>query len=330
MDFFGGLYNNYLRFFSWEEVSFLFTGTGFLVVLNLVLSEGLLSFDNALVLAILVSHLPRDRNYRLGPLEMSIQNWALTSGLFGAYFFRLIAIGLGTYLIQFWFLQLIGGGYLIWLAYGHFTENDDSKREVAVCSQGFWATVIKVEFMDIAFSIDSILAALGISKRVWVVLTGGMIGILCMRLVAGVFVNMIERFPLLKHTGYMLVLLIGYRLIAEVDWKHFDELILYIGAPIVWGIVIAAFILWVAALIRPRKLIAFRKLIHLSAIALIFSWTGTKFEIHMSDLMFAVIMLTVFCSTFVFNDMYQNRLLQRGKPETGECSSTNRSETDRP
>ncbi len=49
MEVFEGLYQNFLRFFSWEELSFLLTGTGLLVMLNLVLSEGLLSFDNALV-----------------------------------------------------------------------------------------------------------------------------------------------------------------------------------------------------------------------------------------------------------------------------------------
>ena len=205
MELIDGLYQNFLRFFSWEEVSFMFTGTGALVMLNLVLSEGLLSFDNALVLAILVSHLPKDQKYRLGPFEMSIQKWALTAGIFGAYFFRVIAIGLGTYLIQFWTLQLIGGGYLLWLAYEHFLIGDEQECEMNACGKGFWGTVLKVELMDIAFSIDSILAALGISKRVWVILTGGMLGILFMRLVAGVFVKLIDRFPLLKHTGYALV-----------------------------------------------------------------------------------------------------------------------------
>ena len=120
MEFLDGLYHNFLRFFTWEEFSFLFTGTGVLIILNLVLSEGLLSFDNALVLAILVSHLPRDKFYKLGPFQMSIQQWALIAGILGAYLFRIIAIGLGTYLIQFWSLQFLGGGYFLWLAYEHF------------------------------------------------------------------------------------------------------------------------------------------------------------------------------------------------------------------
>ena len=130
MELLDGLYHNFLRFFSWEELSFIFSGTGLLVILNLVLSEGLLSFDNALVLAVLVSHLPRDKSYKLGPFEMSIQQWALTAGIFGAYFFRVIAIGLGTYLIQFWTLQIFGGGYLLWLAYEHFFAGEEEDSQV--------------------------------------------------------------------------------------------------------------------------------------------------------------------------------------------------------
>jgi len=303
MDFLDGIYHNFLRFFSWEEVSFLFTGSGLLIMLNLVLSEGLLSFDNALVLAILVSHLPRDRQYRLGPFKMSIQQWALTAGIFGAYFFRVIAIGLGTYLIQFWFLQLIGGGYLLWLAYGHFFMGGEEEGEVKAYGKGFWGTVLKVEMMDIAFSIDSILAALGISKKVWVILTGGMLGILCMRLVAGVFVRLIDRFPLFMHTGYALVCLIGYRLVSEVNWGHFVGISASVGPAGVWGAVLLAVVIWATAF-KVVGLRTIRNLLQLAVIILFFSWSGTKLHIHMSDLTFSIIMLTTFASTFGLNSAY--------------------------
>lgn len=303
MDILDGIYHYFLRFFSWAEVSFLFTGSGLLIMLNLVLSEGLLSFDNALVLALLVSHLSRDRQYRLGPIRMSIQQWALTAGIFGAYFFRVIAIGLGIYLIQFWFLQLIGGGYLLWLAYGHFFIGEKEEDKVQAYGKGFWGTVLKVETMDVAFSIDSILAALGISKRVWVILTGGMLGILCMRLVAGVFVRLIDRFPLFMHTGYALVCLIGYRLVSEVNWGHFVGLFAYVGPAGVWGAVLLAVVIWVTAL-KVIGLRTIRNLLQLATIILFFSWSGTKLHIHMSDLTFSIIMLGTFASTFGLNGAY--------------------------
>lgn len=304
MEFIDGFYQNFLRFFSWEEISFLFTGTGLLVMFNLVLSEGLLSLDNALVLAILVSHLPKDRFYRLGPFEMSIQQWALTAGIVGAYLFRIIAIILGTYLIQFWTLQLLGGGYLLWLGYEHFFAAGEGKSEVTSYGKGFWATVIKVELMDIAFSIDSILAALGISKKVWIILMGGMIGILCMRLVAGVFVSLIERFPLFRHTGYALVALIGYRLVSEVDWIHFHKLFSYMGSVGVGLLILFTVVIWGTAQVRKERLGAVKSLIQLSLLILLFSWSGTKLHLHMSDLLFGLIMLATFASTFIFNGLY--------------------------
>jgi YkoY family integral membrane protein len=322
MELLEGFYNNFLRFFSWEELSFLFTGTGLLVMLNLVLSEGLLSLDNALVLAILVSHLPTDRSYKLGPVQMSIQQWALTAGIFGAYFFRTIAIVLGTYLIQFWTLQLLGGGYLLWLGYEHFFAGRVARSEMSAYGKGFWATVLKVELMDIAFSIDSILAALGLSKKVWVILMGGIIGILCMRLVAGVFIRLIDRFPLFKHTGYALVALIGYRLVSEVDWVHFNNLFAYLGPVGVGILIVLTVAVWGTAQVRKARLLTIKSLIQLTLLILLFSWSGTRLHLHMGDLVFSIIMLTGFCSTFVFNGLYV-KWQSNGDQEKGKVASDN-------
>ena len=333
MEFLDGFYHNFLRFFSWEEISFLFTGTGVLVMLNLVLSEGLLSFDNALVLAILVSHLPQDETYKLGPFEMSIQQWGLTAGIAGAYFFRTIAIVLGTYLIQFWTLQLIGGGYLLWLGYEHFFAAKQGESETAAYGKGFWPTVLKVELMDIAFSIDSILAALGISKKVWVILMGGMIGILCMRLVAGVFIRLIERFPLFKHTGYALVALIGYRLVSEVDWIHFHNLFAYLGPVGVGVLILFTVVVWGTAQVRKARLRTVKSLIQLTLLIFFFSWSGTRLHLHLSDLVFSIVMLTTFSSTFIFNGLYlrwqsakeqkKAGITQSNEPPLGEGSDKN-------
>jgi YkoY family integral membrane protein len=235
---------------------------------------------------------------------MSIQQWGLTAGIVGAYVFRVIAIGLGTYLIQFWTLQLIGGGYLLWLGYEHFFASAARVAETGAYGKGFWATVLKVELMDIAFSIDSILAALGISKRVWVILLGGMLGILFMRLVAGVFVRLIERFPLFRHTGYALVFLIGYRLVSEVDWVHFNNFFSYLGPVGVGILILFTVVIWGTAQVRKARLRTVKSLIQLTLLILFFSWSGTKLKLHMSDLVFSIIMLATFSSTFVFNGLY--------------------------
>ena len=80
----------------------------------------------------------------------------------------------------------------------------------------FWGTVASVELMDIAFSVDSVLAAFGISEQVWILLLGGMLGVLMMRGVAGVFMKLIDRIPELETSAYILILIIAVKMLLSV------------------------------------------------------------------------------------------------------------------
>src|SRR5581483_153140 len=110
-------------------------------VLTLVVLEGLLSADNALVLALLVRHLPEtDRNR------------ALRIGLIGAFAFRAIGVLLAIWLIHFWFLKAIGAAWLLFLSIRHFVRRPRKKAEADSQTQArsFWMTVLWVELTDIA------------------------------------------------------------------------------------------------------------------------------------------------------------------------------------
>lgn len=184
-------------------------------VLWLVFLEGLLSADNALVLAMMVRHLPKKEQKR-----------ALRYGIWGAFGFRFVAVALAKVLLDFWFLKLLGGAYLLYLAASHFVFGGEEHEEAATrrFGSGFWGTVISVEIADIAFSIDSILAAVamaeGLPPRVHgdakfaIVLTGGVLGIITMRYVAGYFILLLERFKGLEAGAYALVAWIGLKLVV--------------------------------------------------------------------------------------------------------------------
>ncbi|WP_249365705.1 TerC family protein [Cytobacillus citreus] len=211
---------------------------------TLVILEGLLSADNALVLAVMVKHLPKKQ-----------QKKALTYGLFGAYFFRFIFIGLGTLLIKFWWIKVLGAAYLAWIVIKHFWigENDEEtngmkKDSWLVRTFGiFWATVISVEIMDLAFSVDSILAAFAVSEEVWILLIGGMLGILMMRTVAKFFLVLIEKVPELENTAFILIAIIAAKMFASVFGYELDPLVFF-------GILILAFLLtFVIHFINKRK-----------------------------------------------------------------------------
>ena len=175
------------------------------VIASLVVLEGLLSADNALVLALLVRHLPSEQRTK-----------ALKYGIIGAFVFRFIAVLLATRMIYLWPFRLLGGLYLCYLTISHFREKGNNQQtDVATEPLGFWPTVVVVELTDIAFSIDSILASVGLSQELWVVYTGGVLGIIAMRFVAGGFLQLLDRFPSLETSAYLLVGWIGINMVAS-------------------------------------------------------------------------------------------------------------------
>jgi len=82
--------------------------------------------------------------------------------------------------------------------------------------------------MDIAFSVDSVLAAFGISQEVWVLLLGGMLGVLMMRGVAGVFLKLIDAVPELETSAYILILIISAKMLLGVFGIHIEHIYFFI------------------------------------------------------------------------------------------------------
>ncbi len=258
------------------DITFLGQSAGWpdLVVIGLlILLEGLLSIDNALVLGILAKRLPKEMRAR-----------ALSYGLIGAFVFRVIAILLAGFLLQWTIAKLIGGGYLIFIALKHLLSDssDDDGERVVLDDQGqpklvdavtgesldisrenmeieqrvplgasmvtdssyisdkegsthgedascnvaahsvaaFWRTVLVIELTDIAFAVDSILAAMALAgsnpAKLWVVIAGGIIGVVLMRFAAAIFIKLLDRFPRFEVSAYLLVVVIGIKLV--LDW----------------------------------------------------------------------------------------------------------------
>src|SRR4029434_516896 len=188
---------------------------GFLVVL-----EGLLSADNALVMAIMVLGLPRTEHKQ-----------ALRYGLLGGFAFRFLATLLAVYLIQLSLVKLLGGIYLLYLWYPHcFGQEEGVDRRQPPRAKGmlgltpFWATVVRVELINLAFSIDSILVAVAMSPKLWVVVTGGVLGIVAMRLVVGQLLVLVQRYPPLVDGAFIIIAWVGFKLGMEyLRDAHFIE-----------------------------------------------------------------------------------------------------------
>lgn len=192
------------------------------VLMVLIALEGILAADNALVIATMVKHLPDEQRKK-----------ALFYGLGGAFIFRFGSLFIISYLANIWQVQALGAIYLIGIALYHLgkkhflqSKNKDGTKESK--GSGFWVTVIKVEFADVAFAVDAILAAVALAVTLpltnlptiggldgghfLVVLLAGIIGIVIMRFAANYFVGLLERRPGLETTAFAIVAWVGVKL----------------------------------------------------------------------------------------------------------------------
>jgi predicted tellurium resistance membrane protein TerC len=72
-----------------------------------------------------------------------------------------------------------------------------------------------VELTDIVFAIDSILVAVAMSPKLWVILTGGILGIIAMRLVIGQLLALVQRYPTLVDGAFVIIGWVGLKLLIE-------------------------------------------------------------------------------------------------------------------
>jgi YkoY family integral membrane protein len=177
----------------------------------LIALEGLLSADNALVMAIMVLGLPKREHKK-----------ALQYGLVGAFIFRILATMLAVYLIQVAWVKLVGGLYLLYLTYAHFYGGEEGgdrrappKAKAMLGLSPLWGTIVRVELVNLAFSVDSILVAVAMSPKRWVVITGGILGIVAMRLVVGQLISLVERYPPLVDGAFVIIAWVGTKLGME-------------------------------------------------------------------------------------------------------------------
>lgn len=251
------------------------------VLIVLVFLEGLLAADNAVVMAVMVKHLPPEQRKK-----------ALFYGLLGALIFRFISLFLISIIAHFWWIQALGALYLIYMSVknlvaffrakdSHEQEGgddhhyDEDGEEKKASPKEFWGTVLKVEFADIAFAIDSMLAALAIAVTLpkvgihfggldlgqfIVMFLGGMIGVVIMRFAASWFVNLLNKYPGLEGAAFAIVGWVGIKLVIMV-LSHPDIKVLPEEFPhsalwqsIFWTVMILLVIVgWLTSLKKNKK-----------------------------------------------------------------------------
>jgi YkoY family integral membrane protein len=177
-----------------------------LVLLILVGLEAVLSADNAIALAAIAQGLE----------DPELQRRALNFGLVAAYVLRITLILTATWIVQFWQFELLGAAYLLWLVFQHFSsETAEDDRHHGPRFTSLWQTVPLIAVTDLAFSLDSVTTAIAISDKTWLVITGGTIGVITLRFMAGLFIKWLKEYVHLEDAGYITVGFVGLRLLVR-------------------------------------------------------------------------------------------------------------------
>jgi YkoY family integral membrane protein len=209
-------------------------GTDTLLLLPVLVSlEAVLSADNAIALAAIAQGLDGQQ----------MQQRALNFGLVAAFGLRVVLILTATWVIRYWQFELLGAAYLLWLVYQHFfsgEENEDgTSSRHRPQFESLWQAIPMIALTDLAFSLDSVTTAIAISQEIWLVLTGGLIGIIALRFMAGLFIRWLNVYVHLEDAGFLTVALVGLRLLLRVinpayvppEWL----MVLMIASLFAWG-----------------------------------------------------------------------------------------------
>ena len=172
--------------------------------------ELVLSADNAVALASITKKLN----------NIDLQKRALNIGIFIALILRILVILTAQLILNFWPIKLIGGIYLISLSFSKFFSIYDNKSNDIHNDTNTESSILKVILLlsitDLAFSIDSITAAVAISDQFLLVITGAIIGVIALRFTSGLFIKWLEIYINLEKAGYIAVAIIGFKLIIQL------------------------------------------------------------------------------------------------------------------
>ena len=209
------------------------TAENIIAFLTLASLEIVLGIDNIVFISILT-----------GKLDENVRNKARRLGLFMAMFMRialLLAISWIMRLTEPLFpllghdvsgrdlILLVGGLFLIAKSTFEIHENMEVPKEhkEGKAAKSFLSAIIQIMMLDVVFSLDSVITAVGMARAVWVMIAAIVAAVIVMMIFAGVVGDFIERHPSIKVLALAFLLLIGVMLVAEGFGKHIERGYIY-------------------------------------------------------------------------------------------------------
>jgi len=203
----------------------LFTAENLVALFTLLALEIVLGIDNVIFIAILSGKLPQNQQARARSMGISLAVITRILLLFSiAWIMRLteplFALG-GHGISGRDLILLVGGLFLIGKSTFEIHEKLESTEhaQTAKIAASFASVIFQIILVDIVFSLDSVITAVGISGDLWVMVPAVVIAAGVMLFFAGSISGFVERHPTMKILALAFLILIGFMLVLE-GWLH--------------------------------------------------------------------------------------------------------------
>jgi predicted tellurium resistance membrane protein TerC len=205
-----------------------------LSLLTLTVLEIVLGIDNIVFIAVLTQRLPPERQSAARRLGIAM---ALVTRLMLLFVISWV-IGLTAPLFELFdhavswrdIILVAGGAFLIYKATHEIHESLEGEEEAentAHVAAGFAAVVAQIAVLDIIFSLDSVITAVGMADHIWVMVTAIVIAMVIMLVSAGPVADFVQRHPTVKMLALSFLLLIGMALMADGAGFHIPKGYIY-------------------------------------------------------------------------------------------------------
>ncbi len=201
---------------------------------TLTVLELVLGIDNVIFISILAGKLPEEQRGKARIIGLSM---ALVMRVILLFSLKWV-MGLTTPLVSMFgfdlsgrdLILLIGGLFLIGKSTHEIhgsLESEDPNEKSASIGASFASVIVQITLLDIVFSLDSVITAVGMVSQIEVMIAAVLISIIAMMLFAGKIGDFVHRHPTVKMLALAFLLLIGFTLVAEGLHQHIPKGYIY-------------------------------------------------------------------------------------------------------
>lgn len=183
------------------------------ILFGILIMDAALSGDNSIAINALAMNVPNRSRGKV-----------IWMGLGVAAILRVVCLGFATFIMANPWVQVLGGLYLFYLVYKHFTQAEDSEEE-GKKPHSMLKVLIGIGLLDLSLSTDNIVAVVAMSNNLAVIVIGVLMSIILLAVASQLVRVVMGKFPSLEPGAYFILAFLGVMMLAE----HGAETVVWLG-----------------------------------------------------------------------------------------------------